>query len=63
MQINCGSNLNSSEESSYVCQYDGATNNHHKHKDKFLHSKTALQLPLTTSRGRSTIATKNKDMP
>lgn len=58
MQINFGSNLNSSEESSYVCLYD-----HHKHKDKFLHSKTALQLPLTTSRGRSTIATKNKDMP
>lgn len=42
--------FNSLEESSYVCQYDGTTNNHHKHKDKFLYSKTALQLPLTSSR-------------
>lgn len=63
MQINFGSNLNSLEERSHVCQYDGTTNNHHEHKDKFLHFIIALQLPLTTSRGRTAIVTKNKDMP
>lgn len=63
MQINFGSNLNSLEERSYVCQYDGTANNHHEHKDKVLHSIIALQLPLTTSRGRSAVVTKNKDMP